>query len=144
MTPNPISNDARAARRARQLPADAACLTCGITNPVVLLANGRSKRVLIIEEHHIVGWRADNDLVAPQCQNCHTTRHEQLRLRGVDLRHPTPTPLEQQHTWLTGTAEYHHALGDSAERQARQLAEFMRNLDHAFPAWRQLPEAQPT
>jgi len=144
MNPNPIGNDARTARRARKLPPDAACLTCGITNPVVLRLDGTSKPIMLSEEHHITGWQVDNDLVAAQCRNCHAIRHEQLRSRGVDLRHPTPTALDQQHTWLIGTGEFQHALGDSAERQARQLATLMRALDQAFPAWRQLPEAQPT
>jgi len=144
MTPNPIGNDARTARRARQLPADAACLTCGITNPVVLIAGGRTKPVSLVEEHHIAGWQVDNDLVAAQCLNCHAIRHEQLRSRGVNLRHPTLTVLEQQHRWLTAVGEFQHDLGDSAQRQATQLAALVGALDQDHASWRGLPEALPT
>jgi len=142
MNPNPIGNDARRARRARQLPPDAACLTCGITNPVVLRLDGTSKPVLLSEEHHIAGWQVDNDLVAAQCHNCHAIRHEQLRDRGIDLRHRTPNGLEQLLTWLVGVAEFLQALVKSAFRFATWLAAFIPALDQAFPEWRQLPEAQ--
>ena len=136
--PNPLATASRAARRTRQLGPDAACLTCGIANPVVLRADGRTKSVPLVEEHHIAGWRVDNELVAPQCLNCHAIQHERLRQLGVDLKHPSSNPLDQLLTWLIGVGEFLTCLGARAHEWALRLRELIHWLDAHAPGWRDM------
>ncbi len=133
--PNPLATASRAARRTRKLGPDAVCITCGIANPVVLRADGRDKPVPLIQEHHIAGWRVDNDLVAPQCLNCHAIRHEQLRQRGVDLKHPSSNPLDQLLTWLISVSEFQTCLGAQGNERALRVRELSHWLDAHAPGW---------
>ena len=141
MNPNPIANDARRARRARRLPPEARCLLCGQANPVVLKpANGKLPDS-VLEEHHIAGWRIDEDLTAILCANCHLLNHELLRIAGVDLKRPSTNLLEQLLTWLTAIGAFLHALADSALALAARLRALLTALDHDLPAWRTLSES---
>ena len=140
MNPNPIANDARRARRARRLPPDARCLFCGQDNPVVLSPAKAKLPDSVLEEHHVVGWRVDEDLTAVVCANCHLLNHELLRTAGVDLKRPSKNLLEQLLTWLTAIGTFLHALADSAHHLAARLGALLTALDHHQPTWRTLPE----
>jgi hypothetical protein len=140
MNPNPIANDARRARRARRLPADARCLLCGQDNPVVLSPAKGKLPDSVLEEHHIVGWRIDEDLTAVVCANCHLLNHELLRTAGVDLKRPSKNLLEQLLTWLTAISAFLRALADSAHALAVRLRTLIATLDNHQPTWRNLPE----
>lgn len=140
MNPNPIANDSRRARRARRLPADARCLLCHEGNPVVLSHAKGKLPDSVLEEHHPVGWRIDEDLTAVVCANCHLLNHELLRTAGVDLKRPSTNLLEQLLTWLTAIGAFLHALADSAHALATRLRALLTALDHHQPDWRTLPE----
>ena len=141
MNPNPIANDARRARRARRLPPDARCLLCGQNNPVVLSPVTSKLPDSVLEEHHIVGWRIDEDLTAVVCANCHLLNHEELRDLGVDLKHPSTNLLDQLLTWLTAIGALLYALADSAHALAERLRALLTALDTDLPTWRTLPES---
>lgn len=140
MNPNPIANDARRARRARRLPPEARCLLCGIDNPIVLSTPKTKRPDSVLEEHHPVGWRIDEDLTAVLCANCHLLQHEDLRDLGIDLKRPSANLLDQLLTWLTAIGAFLHALADSAHQLATRLRELLTALDHHHPTWRTLPE----
>ncbi len=140
MNPNPIANDARRARRARRLPPEARCVHCLIDNPVVLLPPKTKRPDSVLEEHHVVGWRIDEDLTAVLCANCHQLQHEELRELGVDLKRPSANLLDQLLTWLTAVGAFLHALGDSAHQLATRLRALLTALDFHHPTWRTLPE----
>jgi hypothetical protein len=141
MSPNPIANDARRARRARRLPPDARCLLCNTDNPVVLRVGATDELTDRLEEHHVVGWRIDADLTVVLCQNCHTLNHEALRDAGVDLRRPSTNTLDQLLAFLTAIGTFLHALADSVAEFTTRLRALITALDHDHPAWRTLPEA---
>lgn len=140
MSPNPVANDARRARRTRRLPPDARCLTCSTDNPVVLRAAGTEHPVNRLEEHHIAGWRIDTALTTVQCQNCHAINHEDMLDAGVNLRRPSTNTLDQLHDYLIAVGAFLHRLADSMAAFAVRLRALITALDHDYPAWRTLLE----
>jgi hypothetical protein len=130
MSPDPIANDARKARRERRLGPDAICLTCAETD----------LRTLIFDDHHIAG-RANGDVTARVCRNCHARAHEDLRDAGVNLAPPV-TILDRVVAVLLAVGTFLAALGTRLVAEARVLERFIAGLDDNYLGWRTMAEAQ--
>lgn len=120
----------RRARAIRRLPAGAACVLCGESDPVVL------------EEHHVAGITNDTDATIVLCLNHHRQQTASQRGVGVGLDSgPDRTLLDRLVSWLRGLGLFFAALGQQCVRSADRLAALARGLDAELPAWRALPEA---
>ena len=129
---DPVQNDARASRRRRRLPPDAACLVCGEASPEALWLGGST----LIEDHHVAGRKNDAKLVAPLCLNCHRKATEGQRTVGVDLaRSARPHELRMLASWLAGVAEFLTRLAASAARFVQILRDHVQTLDDHLPDW---------
>jgi len=137
MEPNPIQNDARKARRRRQIGADAACVRCGLTNLECLIPTKRS----LLEAHHVAGNAHDEALTVPLCRNCHAVLTDAQRDAGVDML-PQSTVLHRIAAALASLAVFFADLAVTCRIWASQLGLLAAGLDTAFPEWRALTVAQ--
>ena len=129
---DPVQNDARASRRRRRLPPEAACLLCGETSPEALWLGGST----LIEDHHVAGRKNDARLVAPLCLNCHRKATAGQRDVGVDLaRSARPHDLRMLVSWLAGVADFLARLAASTAHFARVLREHVQALDDHLSDW---------
>jgi hypothetical protein len=136
--PDPIRNDRRRAKREHNFPPGTACIHCGNSENIVLVKPGRH----LIEGHHTDGATNDNELVAPECLNCHAIDTEAQRVAGIDLSHRPRSVLEQLAAGLRSRAAFHRSLAEAHERDGEQLAALALRLDDLCPQWRELPEAE--
>src|SRR4051812_43689105 len=116
MEPSPIQNDARKARRSRQLGANAACVRCGLTTQEALIPTKRS----LLEAHHVAVQAHDDALTVPLCRNCHAIVTEAQRDAGVDFR-PQPTILHRIAAALASLGVFFLGLGGTYQTWAGQL-----------------------
>jgi hypothetical protein len=129
MEGDPRRNDLRKEQRRRRFGPDAACLTCGETDPVAF--------------HHVAGRSNDDSLESPLCLNCHAKVHEALRDAGVPLEtRPRRTLPERIEAVLRALATFLELLARSLHNWAGLLGEFISRLDEAVPEWRQWKEAR--
>src|SRR5260370_38406296 len=137
--PHPIANHRRETRRQHKLPADAACVLCGTTNPEALQLVARS----LLEQHHVLGEANTPELTVPLCRNCHAVETEGLRDLGVELRHGQQRQLpEVLVSALRALGRFFSMLGQQLLAWAEELAALIGALDREHPGWRELPEAQ--
>ena len=135
---DPIANDARRAKRKRQLGEAPTCVLCGFDQFDALIPVERS----IIEKHHAIGRVNNNALIVPLCMNCHTPINEAQRDMGIELRKDAQRPfLEKLVDILRSLADFFIRLGESFHRYALWLIEFIKQLDTYYPAWRTMPGA---
>ncbi len=137
MEPNPIQNDARKARRRRQIGADAACVRCGLTNLECLIPTKRS----LLEAHHVAGNAHDEALTVPLCRNCHAILTEGQRDAGVDML-PQPTVLHRIAAALASLAVFFADHAATCRTWATELRFLAAGLDADYPAWRTLDAAR--
>jgi hypothetical protein len=138
MERNPIHNDARRTRRARDIGHDAACVRCGTADPETLIAARRT----LLEAHHVVGRAHDDRLTVPLCRNCHAILTEAQRTAGIDLT-PPPTLLHQLAAVLAGLGGFFADVARLCVALAAGVTGFARGLDADYPGWRSQPWARP-
>jgi hypothetical protein len=124
---DPVQNDARRARRQRQLGEGAVCVLCGEEDPAALVAG----KATLIEQHHVVGRQHEPALTAPLCRNCHAKQTETLRRAGVPMKRPRDF-LERLVAILRALGLFLQEAGKALLRWADELA---HQLTHrALPA----------
>lgn len=137
MTTNPIMTAVRHARRERRFDPDAACVRCGITTPETLIPAKRP----FLEAHHVCGQAHDAALTVPVCRNCHAILTERQHAAGLDF-HAPPTLLHQIAAALTSFFTFLHAMCERGMQWTAALSDLIADLDTAYPAWRNLPNAK--
>lgn len=127
---DPIAALVRRERAVRRLPLNAACASCGETNPLVL------------EVHHIAGRANERDKTVVLCLNHHRTQSADQQAVGVDLEADRDrTCIDRIVAWLRGLGLFFSNLAKSCAEMADRLAAFSLGLDANYPAWRTMPQA---
>jgi hypothetical protein len=138
MSEDPIGDAARAARRRRKVPEDAACLFCGEQDPGCLIEVDKS----ILEEHHIAGVANLPDATVWLCLNHHRRLHAGYLDAGVDLSHPPRRFVLSVIVVVLGAcAVLLRKLADTFDWLVHLLRLLIASLDCEYPGWRDLPEA---
>lgn len=125
MERNPIKNDRREARRKNR--------KCDREGWVGCTLCGRSADQ-ILEGHHVAGRKIDPELIAQLCQGDHPCVQEGLRQMGLEDHHPADA-IERAVGRFLGVADFAAHLNRSFKRAARELLEFLGDLDHCMPHW---------
>lgn len=133
MEANPMKNDARRGEVRRRLGEDPACLLCQCQTPVCLT----KVNATLLERHHVVGRKVDDDLTATVCLNCHRPLQAGLKDLGLEDRRPG-SALEAAALSHLGLEDFLENLADSVGRRGRELLELMDRLDQEMPEWRQM------
>lgn len=136
MNSNPIAAAGRRARMEQRYGHAAACVRCGLSEPLTLVALHRR----YLEEHHICARENDASLTVPVCRNCHAILTDGQRSAGVTFDAP-PTLLHQLAAALLSLFTMLFELCEHGMRWARGLADLASELDTSFPEWRTLPSA---
>lgn len=137
MTANPIATSGRRARREQRFGLNAACVRCGITTPETLVPLKRR----FLEDHHVCGQANDAALTVPVCRNCHAVLTERQQAAGVTFT-PPPTILHQIAAALVSLFAMLHDLCERGMNWVEAVSRLIQDLDSAYPAWRQLPNAR--
>ena len=132
---DPISSDARRARRFRELKLDVECFHCGLRAPEALLSYwGRH----VLEVHHVAGRRIDPTLGVTLCLNCHAIATEGQAAAGVELGEPAKrSDLRRATSFFAAVAEHFRMVAESVDRQVGELRGFLAFLDDQHPGWRE-------
>ena len=136
----PIDNELRLHRRRARLDPGAVCVLC-LETDLQVLAPRRIRRHLL-EGHHVVLVRNDEELEVVLCLNCHAKIHSGLLLADVDPKETRSGFLERLATVLRAVGVFFSHLGRSVTSWANHLDTLIHALDARFPAWRQLEGAQ--
>ena len=128
--PDPIAADDRRTRRRDLIPEEAACILCGFSDP-----DG-----LVLEDDHVLGWRAADDVRVWLCKNCHAIQPaERLDHQAGSPAGPRTKPdslLERLARALRSLGVFVNALGSALFRFAEQLLAMAAGLDESAPGWR--------
>ena len=138
--PDPILNEVRRARRARRLPADAACALCGETDPAALrMESMRRSTLKLLQAHHPLGEANDEEVTVTLCLTCHAkATAAQLDVAALPSGR-APTYLERHVLGMRSLAAFFRQLADSFQRRADEGAGMVKSLDEHLPSWRRLP-----
>jgi hypothetical protein len=137
-SPDPIGSAARAARRTRKLPQDAACVICGERNPIVLEAKERRRSVL--EQNHVFCEANDPDTIVVMCRNHHAIATADQVDIGALRPGIAPSALERLTLALMSLAMFLIQLANGIYNFALDIVQTVRVLDENFPNWRSLPD----
>lgn len=153
MEKSPFANDGRKERRRirQEMPGDAQCFLCSLTQPEILHRVHRSlvERPLsdlaaeatgrrLLEDDHVLNHANDPELTVWLCRNCHGAVTEARRDAGAETsHHPDRHPLERIEAGLRALAAFLMALARTLYGWAEQIAAFLRRLSEVMPGWRQ-------
>ena len=130
--PDPIAADRRRTRRRTLIPAEAACVLCGLSDPSGLL----------LQDDHPLGVRADDGVRVWLCLNCHARqtadRHDHQAGSPAGRRTDPTSVLERLARALRSLGVFTHELSHALFRFADQLLALVAGLDDSFPSWRAL------
>ena len=128
--PDPIAADNRRTHRRDLIPDEAACVLCGFSDP-----DG-----LVLEDDHVLGWRAADDVRVWLCKNCHAiqTAERLDHQAGSPAGRPTEpiSVLERLARALRSLGVFLHALAHTLFDYAEQLLAMAAGLDGFAPGWR--------
>lgn len=129
---DPIRTARRKFYRKDRLGADAFCLFCGYAclesltheSRKWLETKGVPKKYLnrLLEEHHIIGYEHDPDLVVTLCLNCHREITEGLAREGVSMR-----PQRNLHRLIAQVFRGSAVLFDALAASYRKWATLLEN-----------------
>src|SRR5580704_12892412 len=86
MDRNPVKTAVRGTRRKRRLgDGEHVCLLCGYSTPPALIPVTKK----FLEDHHIVGWQRDSELISVLCRNCHALACEGLLQENINMQRET-------------------------------------------------------
>ena len=160
MEKSPFANDGRRVRRRirREMPDDAQCFLCGLTQPEILRRVHRSVieqyprelvpefaerhpdqvRRRLLEDDHVLNHANDPDLTVWLCLNCHRVVTEARRDTGAETTHDADRHvLEQIEAALRALAAFLMLLAQTLFRCAEEIAAFLRRLTEVVPGWRE-------
>ena len=138
MEQDPIQSDVRRKRRRRRRKKFMICFRCGIsTTDFVVIDALRSP----IEWHHVVGKVHHRRLRVPLCRPCHDFLTERYRDLGASMSSGMHL-LERVASILLALAAFLPVLGEACVKWAEALRDLAKALDHAYPDWRNMKEAQ--
>lgn len=129
---DPITNHRQRARRQAQLPPNAACSICGITNLDVLVKH--CSPATLLEAHHIFG-RAHHPLTGTLCRNHHAIATAACRNEGVALA-ASRTFLDTLVNALLALGALLIEIGKALLAWARELLRRLGLLTTVNPIWR--------
>ena len=158
MPPEPMKNAARRAKSKRTFDPTDCCLLCGIgevlvsTDPSQLEAiatttattpgSFRQRARVVLEEHHLLGRKVDEEFTVPLCRNCHAKLHACLLDIGIDFYDDSSrTALGLVSSVLRILAWFHSQLAHILYWLADRLDALEAALDGYGSGWRGLPEA---
>ena len=128
--PDPIRADTRRTKRRALVPEHAACVLCGHADPTGLT----------LEDDHVLGVAASDDVRVWLCRNCHATqtslRHDYRGgTRAGQHRDPVSFP-ERLEMALRSLAVFLHSLAEWLMTQADDLLALVSGLDGTQLPWR--------
>lgn len=139
--PDPVNAARRRTRRSIRLPADAACVLCGITDADALIPNVR----LLLAEHNL-GEEFAPDIFTSMCRNCNAAytvaQQDQQALPPPGPRPRKLTLPETIERMFRALAVFMHALAHLLIELADAMRVFVGGLDLDFPGWRERTWAQ--
>jgi hypothetical protein len=119
MDRNPVKTAVRSTRRKRRLGnGEHVCLLCGYSEPPALIPVTKK----FLEDHHIVGWQRDSELISVLCRNCHALVSEDLLQEAIDMQRET-NPNVLVASMLDALAVFLATLAAAVRRWAQILRE---------------------
>jgi hypothetical protein len=135
---DPLKNELRRSRRKDRVEGLGVCTFCGETDFEVLAP--RKVRRSLLNAHHIVLGRNDEELELILCLNCHAKAHAGMLAIHIDPKAQPPGMLERLSIVLRALASFFGQLAHSVVRWAERIDDLIGALDANFPAWRELGE----
>mgnify|MGYP001267516435 CR=1 FL=1 len=136
MSYDPLGPSRRRNHRRQKLGPDARCLSCGRSEPEVLI---RAKQTLF-EQHHPLGQAHEPDLTVPACMNCHAIFSAAQVDDDVRLD-PQPTVLERIIAIFQAFVSFLGALAKILLEWVLRGLDFIAGLDADYQGWRTKPWA---
>jgi hypothetical protein len=136
MSYDPMGATGRKHRRRRKFGSDARCISCGVSNPTLLVAVKRTW----FEHHHPLGEQHEPRLTVPVCRNCHAILSAAQVDDGVPLV-SQPTLLERLIAIFQAFVSFLAALVKILLEWALRGRRVVAGLDADYPDWRTKPWA---
>ena len=119
MDRNPIKTAVRSTGRKRRLGnGEPVCLFCGYSELAALTPVTKK----FLQDHHVVGWKRDGELISALCRNCHALASEDLLQEDIDMQRET-NPSALVASMLDALAVFLEALVAAVRRWAEILRE---------------------